>query len=140
MVYRVSQCTGVQGYRGVVHCDTHVSHVCYVCQSLFREESGWSLLLFVYDVETNGGCAHVDNPVELPELAGVWVLLTRPGGVGPVRSAYRDLAFSKRARVASMGAFVQSLHKISFGDVEHEITQRALMDVLINAHIHERET
>ena len=114
--------------------------MCYVCQSLFREESGWSLLLFVYDVETNGGCAHVDNPVELPELAGVWVLLTRPGGVGPVRSAYRDLAFSKRARVASMGAFVQSLHKISFGDVEHEISQRELTDVLIDEHITERET
>ena len=36
--------------------------------------------------------------------------------------------------------FVQSLHGISFGDVEHKISQRELTDVLIDEHITERET
>jgi hypothetical protein len=84
---------------------------------------------------THAGIAHADNPVEFCELAGHWLLVQRPGGVGKVKVVARWRgALDERACVKKMGWRATSIHKIKLDDVANAMSQKALMLKLKDVH------
>ena len=102
--------------------------------------------------ETNGGTMYPDNPVELPELGGHWVLLRRdPDEVSVVakmagmdqRASVSRMSFHAQVRTLLLQHHitalplircVQGVHKISKRDVASEMSQKELMDAFIAEH------
>lgn len=100
-------------------------------QALFTEASAWRVLLFIYDIETDGGDAHPDNPVGIPEFGGVWAAVEwRPGHRPHFVFDGQQWQFwpsCRRARVFRMGERAQAKHGIALKDVAKEQVRFAVL-------------
>ena len=73
--------------------------------------------------------------MEFCELAGHWLLVQRPGGVGEVKVVARwQGALNERAHVEKMGRRATGIHKITLDDVATTMSQEALMLKLKDVH------